>query len=192
MENIKQLFNKLNLPTDFLNEFLQHAEIINLKRKGFFVKEGEVCQYIGIVEDGNLIAYLETENADVLVNELYSTQSLVSSYRSFLTQTPSIGSIQAIKDVKIYAISYCKYTSLQTSLSWSQFFRSISETLFLRKCTKETSLIKYSANERYQQLIDNNPNIEQQFPQYIIASYLKIRPETLSRMKSLDLHQHKR
>lgn len=191
MTTIQETFDNMNLSTGFLDEFLEHAEILELQKKHFFLKEGEVCQYIGIVLTGNLIAYFETENSDIIVNELYTAQTFLSSYSSFLKQEPATVSIQAVSDVKIYVISHQKYMSLQSSLNWLQFFKHISDRLFLRKCAKETALIKYAANERYKQFVSGNPGIEQHFPQYIIASYLKIRPETLSRMKRLDLHQQR-
>lgn len=48
-----------------------------------------------------------------------------------------------------------------------------------------------TATQRYANLVATHPLIEQKFPQYLIASFLKVRPETLSRLKSLDLHQGK-
>jgi hypothetical protein len=89
----------------------------------------------------------------------------------------------------VRVISYPQYQALQQSVDWLMFFKYVSDGFFIRKCTRETSFMKLSAQERYQQLIGHYPNIEQQFPQYKIASYLGIKPETLSRIKSLDLHQ---
>lgn len=190
MENIKRLFATLNLPVTFTEEFFKEAELIEISKKDFFVKQNSICQYVGIVESGSLFAYFENENADVLVNELYQSGSFITSYRSFLTQIDSPGNIQAYTNSKIYVINNNQYKNLLAYPNWVYFFKSLSDTLFFNKCTKETALIKLQANERYKELIVNKPNIEQIFPQYLIASYLKIKPETLSRIKSLDIHQH--
>lgn len=191
MERIKKHLQKLDLPNEFISEFFQKAEVLEITKNDFLVKQDDICQYIGIVERGSLFANIENDNADVIVSELYQENSFITSYRSFLTQTYSPGNIQAYSDSKVYVIPYKIYLSLMKSSLWLQFFKLFSDTLFINKCKKETSLIKLSAKERYNQLINSRPNIEQLFPQYLIASYLKIRPETLSRIKSLDLHQHK-
>ncbi len=190
MKNIKELFDTFNLPNEFAAEFFKKAEMLEIPKKDFFVKQNNLCQYIGIVKCGSLFAYFENENADVMVNELYQSNSFITSYRSFLTQTASPGSIQAYTDSKIYVINYNQYQNLSASPNWLHFFKSLADNLFIRKCIKETSLIKLQAIDRYKELLTNNPNIEQVFPQYLIASYLKIRPETLSRIKSLDIYQH--
>ncbi len=191
MEKIKELFEKFNLPIEFASEFFNKIEVLEIKKKGFFVQQNHICQYIGIVENGCLFAYFENKNNDIMVNELYQPYSLITSYRSFLTQTPSPGSIQAYTDSKVYVINFTQYQNLLTSYTWLHFFKSFADALFVRKCMKDTSFIKLPANDRYKELIKNTPNIEQLFPQYLIASYLKIKPETLSRMKSLDIYQHK-
>lgn len=191
MKQIQNLFDELNFSKNFTIDFLHNAEIITLKKREFFVKENETCNYIGIVKTGSLYSCFENDNADILVNELYQPLSFISSYRSFLSQIESPANFRATVDCEIYVISHQKYLKLKANNEWMIFFKTYSDSLFLRKCLKETSLIKFSAKERYQLLIRTNPSIELIFPQYLIASYLKMRPETLSRLKSLDLSQHK-
>lgn len=175
---------------NFRQMFLEESEFLSLNKKDFFVKENEICKHIGIVEQGSLISFFENEKIEKRINGIYIPKSIITSYRSFLTQTPSEGFIQAFTASNIRIISYEKYLKLQGDKEWLTFFKKIGEELFINKCKKETSLILLSAKERYNQLIEENPFIEQIFPQHIIASYLNIRPETLSRLKSHDLHQH--
>jgi hypothetical protein len=187
METIEYLFREVG---NFHQMFLEESELLTLDKKDFFVRENEICNFIGIVEQGSLISYFENENTEKRINGIYTTKSIVTSYRSFLTQTPSDGFIQAFTKTNIRIISYEKYLILQGNKEWLTFFKTIGDELFIKKCKKETSLILLTARERYNQLIKKNPFIEQAFSQHIIASYLNIRPETLSRLKSLDLHQH--
>ncbi len=72
-----------------------------------------------------------------------------------------------------------------------ELFKKMADQLFINKCFKEIALIKLNAFDRYKELTKHRPNVEQEFPQHLIASYLKIRPKTLSRLKSLDIHQGK-
>ncbi|WP_460979560.1 Crp/Fnr family transcriptional regulator [Spirosoma knui] len=172
-------------------DFLSRVEIINLPKQGYFVKQGQVCNCIGLVKEGSLFSSMQSDTGDESVDDFFLADSFVASYRSFLTRCPSPGSIQAYSPSTLYAISYQTYCALDQSLDWVKVFKYISEVLFIRKCQKTTSLLTDTAAQRYANLVATYPHIEQQFPQYLIASFLNVRPETLSRLKSLDLHQGK-
>jgi len=191
MDIIEQLSATLALSPDFKTDFFRTVETIRLPKKSFFVREGQVCNYLGLMGEGCLFSSTSTSKGKELVNEFYLPDSFVTSYRSFLTRCPSLGSIQAYDKTVLYAISYETYGALSQSLDWLKFFKYISEVLFIQKCSRTTSLTTDSAATRYQNLVLAHPGIEQRFPQYLIASYLNVRPETLSRIKSLDLHQGK-
>ncbi|WP_343671446.1 Crp/Fnr family transcriptional regulator [Chitinophaga sp.] len=188
MEKIEIIAARLNLPASFKDDFLSQSRIIHIPKKGNFVRAGSTCTYLGIVETGALYAHISSTGED-LITDFFVPGSFVSYYRSFLTQQPASGSISAEDDTMVRVIDYDQYRLLQQSLEWLTFFKYISDGFFIRKCTRETSFMKLSAQERYKQLINRYPKIEQQFPQYKIASYLGIKPETLSRIRSLDLHQ---
>src|SRR5690606_6603538 len=104
-------------------------------------------------------------------NELYAKSSIVTSYRSFLTEIPSPASIKAHSDTIIHVISKEKYSELAKDKQWLELFKNLSDQLFINKCFKETSLIKLNAKDRYLELITIRKNIEQDFPQHLIASY---------------------
>jgi len=179
------------LTNELINKIIQAGQRTELKKNDFFIKESEVCHCIGIVESGTLYGYFEDADCNFIVSELYGKNSVITSYRSFLTGIPSPGSIKVYSDAVLYVIDKVKYDELLQQQEWAFVFKEISDHLFINKCFKETSLIKLKARERYLELLSQRSNIEQDFPQYLIASFLKIRPETLSRLKSLDLHQDK-
>lgn len=172
-----------------INLFKKVARKLELKKNAFFVRENEVCELIGLVESGTLYSYFEDAEGNFIVNELYGTNTIVTSYRSFSTEIPSPAFIKVYADAVVYVIDKTAYNELFAQPKFLLLFKNIIEELFINKCFKETSLVKLKAKERYQELIATRKTIEQDFPQHLIASYLKIRPETLSRIKSLDLHQ---
>ncbi|MGE8555756.1 MAG: Crp/Fnr family transcriptional regulator [Chryseobacterium jejuense] len=177
------------LSAETLDKIVNISHVIALKRNDYFVKENEICNYVGIVKKGTLYSYFEDSDANVLVNELYNEQSIITSYRSFLTEIPSPAFIKAYSDTEIYVIEKKTYNELIQHQEWSLIFKEVADELFINKCFKETTLIKLKARERYLALLHERTHLEQYFPQHLIASYLKIRPETLSRIKSLDIHQ---
>lgn len=187
IDKIDHIVKKLGLPGSFSTEFWDHAKKIYVQKNDFLSKKGRVCQYIGIVQQGALYAYVPGE--EDVTTDLFLPHAFVTYYRSFLTQQPAHGAIKASVDSLVYAFSYSKYQELAQSKEWLLFFKYVADRLFIRKCARENSLISSTARERYQQLVLLHPGVEQLFPQYRIASYLGIQPETLSRLKSLDLHQ---
>jgi hypothetical protein len=118
--------------------------------------------------------------------DFYLSGSFVSSYTSFLTRQPTNTNIQALSGSTICTISYPDYNNLlKTGVEWYRLGKLIADTLFLKKCKREKSLLMDSAEDRYNLLLKTYPQIEQLVAQYHIASYLGIKPESLSRIKSL-------
>lgn len=177
--------------SEFLMEFQEFSHPLHLKRKEIWIQEGQIAPYLGIVKSGTLFSYLENSDKERQINNLYGPLSVVSSYRSFLTQTPSVGIIQAYTDCEIEVVDFQTYQDLMENSDWLKKLKWLGDEMYIEKCRKQTSLTTLNSKERYYQLLDEFPRVEQLFPQHMIASYLNIRPETLSRLKSHDLGQEK-
>lgn len=183
------LIKELNISNDMYSRFLELAEIKHLKKKELFVKQDEVCHHLGIVESGILRSYIEKDTVE-FIKDFYFSGSIVVSYGSFLTGEPSIGSIQALEDTHLITLSRSSYDQLlKESNEWFKFGKYISDNLLIKKCQKETSFLMNNAFERYKLLLKTHPQAEQHLSQYYIASYLGIKPESLSRLKSLNISQ---
>lgn len=165
--------------------FKQSAKKCLLKKGDYLIREGEVCTFWGFVDSGVLRSYIINDRDEFNV-DFYLSGSIVSAYTSFLTQSPTHGYIQALADTTIYTISHKEYTTLlNRSAEWFMLGKYIADMLFIKKCRREASLLTSSAKERYLMLLRTHPHIEQLVAQYHIASYLGIKPESLSRIKSL-------
>ncbi|WP_143310198.1 Crp/Fnr family transcriptional regulator [Chitinophaga vietnamensis] len=106
------------------------------------------------------------------------------SYASFITQTPAVVAIQAVTPVTAYAASYNQLQGLyEKSHESERVGRLIAEQQYLRKYRRELSFLQYTAQERYQQLLAEYPEVIQHIPVKQIASYLGIEPESLSRIR---------
>ena len=143
----------------------------------------------GIIESGVLRSYIEREGEE-FIKDFYFSGTIVVSYGSFLTGEPCIGYIQALEETRLVTLSRLGYDQLlRESDQWYKFGKYISDCFLIRKCRRETSFLMESAYERYKLLLKTYPRIEQHVSQYYIASYLGIKPESLSRLKSLNLGQ---
>lgn len=183
------LKEELNLSDAIYNKFLELSEVQSLKKKEMFVEKGKVCKHLGIIESGVLRSYIEKNDRE-FIKDFYFPGSIVVSYGSFLTRDPSIGYIQALEDTNLITLSRLAYDQLmKESNEWLKFGKYISDNLLIRKCRRETSFLMEDAYERYKLLLKTYPGVEQYVSQYHIAAYLGIKPESLSRLKSLNIGQ---
>ena len=167
LENL--IIKEIGLSLDLFRRLVGECDEVILKKKEYLLRQGQVCSFIGFVETGVLRSYIEKEGEDY-ISDFHFQGSFATSYRSFLTIEASVGSIQ-------------------TSNEGYKLGKYIADTLFIKKCRKETSLLMDDALERYKLLLRTYPHIEQHVSQYHIASYLGIKPESLSRLKSLNIGQ---
>lgn len=187
LENL--IIKEIGLSSDLFRRLMGECDEVILKKKEYLLRQGQVCSFIGFVETGVLRSYIEKEGEDYISDFLFEG-SFATSYRSFLTREASVGSIQALEDSVLYCLSKSNYDQLlQTSNEGYKLGKYIADILFIKKCRKETSLLMDNALKRYKLLLRTYPHIEQHVSQYHIASYLGIKPESLSRLKSLNIGQ---
>ena len=186
MESLKTLFTEtLRLKSNHFDEFYKELRVKKLRKKEYLIQESTVCDFIAIVISGTLRSYVQNKDGE-FNNDFYLENSFVSAYTSFLTQLPTNCNIEALTDVEIYYISHQQFHQLiERDNNFLKLAKYISDNYFIRKCKRETSFLKNSAAERFEMIKKLYPEIEQKVPQYHIASYLGIKPESLSRIKLL-------
>jgi CRP-like cAMP-binding protein len=186
MEPLATIFiEKLGMEMRHFEKLSGEMRIKVLKKKEHLIIEGSVCDFIGVVTSGVLRSYVR-KNDEEFNNDFYLENSFVSAYTSYLTRMPTNCNIQALTDVEINYITYNQFNKLiDEDSDFLKLGKYISDNFFIRKCKRETSFLKNSAAERYENLSTIYPGIEQQVSQYHIASYLGIKPESLSRIKLL-------
>jgi len=186
MESLKTLFTEtLRLKSNHFDEFYKELRVKKLRKKEYLIQERTVCDFIAIVISGTLRSYVQNKDGE-FNNDFYLENSFVSAYTSFLTQMPTNCNIEALTNVEIYYISHQQFHQLiERDNNFLKLAKYISDNYFIRKCKRETSFLKNSAAERFEMIKKLYPEIEQKVPQYHIASYLGIKPESLSRIKLL-------
>ncbi|MGE4512621.1 MAG: Crp/Fnr family transcriptional regulator [Chryseobacterium sp.] len=142
-----------------------------------------VEKYLNIVAEGSVGLFVWNGKKDICINLLYE-KSFMSDYFSFLRQQPSGIKTQALEECTLWSISYPDLNELyarnETGL---RIGKAISEILFLRKQQEQINLLTLSPKERYLNLISQRPEIFQRTPLKIIASYLGLTAESLSRLR---------
>jgi CRP-like cAMP-binding protein len=186
MEALRSVIcDKVGLKDHHFDTFIRVAKKRSLSKKKNLITAGLVCNFLGIVNSGTLRSYIIKADEE-FNNDFYYDNSFISAYTSFLTQQPTNCNIQAITDAEVYLITFRQLEELVSEdLEWLRLSKYVSDLFFIRKCKRETSFLLNSAAERLNVIKTLYPDIEQKVPQYHIASYLGIKPESLSRIKLL-------
>lgn len=182
---MKLLTEVIGLKEHHAETFHNIMQMKTFRKKDYLIREGNVCNFIGIVLSGVMRSFV-TKDEEEFNNDFYFDNDIISAYTSFLTQHPTASNIQALADTEICYITYEQLHALtEQDPQWLKLSKYIADTFFIRKCKRESSFLRHSAAERLAGVLSLYPGIEQKVSQYHIASYMGIKPESLSRIKLL-------
>ena len=155
-----------------------------LKKKEFLFHQGEVCRYEAFVIKGACkLYYSDLKGADHILYFAFKDW-WVGDVASFSTQEPAAMSAQALEETYILTVNAQRKEALFAQVpQLERMFRVITQRTLSVLQKRFFLTMSGGARERYSQLIERYPTIEQLVPQYQIASYLGILPESLSRLK---------
>ncbi len=154
------------------------------ERRQLILGAGQISEYIYFVEKGLARAfYINHQTKKESTSILWNKHSIIAVPASFYRQMPSEVFIEVMADTKLISISYHQLMKCINEHPWAEIFL---RDIILQHCAHETERIKeltfLSGWERYLRLLKIYPDIEQQVSKGIIASYLNIAPQSLSRM----------
>jgi CRP-like cAMP-binding protein len=184
-QRIRELFDSQALLSD--EEWDLFASKLEYKafRKGDMVlREGDVENYLSFIARGSVRHYVYDNKYDEISVAFCSENGFCSSYNSFIRQTPSVLSIQALEDVELLRMSHQNLQELYTCSHTGERLGRINAELYLcHKEEREIMLLTMSAQERYMHLLENNPKLLDLVKLEHIATYLGITPQSLSRIR---------
>jgi len=155
---------------------------ITIDRNEFLKVKGSIDTNVYYVESGSLRVFVLDDYEEQIIRFGYK-ENLIVSLDSFLTGQPSGFFIQAIKKTVLKVITKQQIDNfLQTETNrilWSK----ILENLVLQQLEREIDILTNSPKERYQRVLKRSPQLFQEIPNRYIANYLRMSPETLSRLK---------
>lgn len=154
------------------------------KKGDFLCRNGQIERYLSIISSGTCRGFYSNKEGQEISVAFMFPNGFVSAYYSFLTQRPSLMAIQAVSATTIISISVTDLSMLCDKYkSAERIGRLNAEKIYRRKEEREIALLTMSATERYVDLINRSPQLLQQIPLKHIASYLGIKPESLSRIR---------
>lgn len=170
--------------TEELNFLFDNISVRTIGKDEHIIKTGKYCDFIGYVQKGLLRSYIITDDQEVN-NDFYFENDFLSAFTSFVTGNVTSWNIQALEDAVVYSIPKKTLETLYgQNPAWLAFGKFIFEKEFIKKCKREASFLRDDAKIRYLNLLELHPSIGERVPLFHIASYLGIKPETLSRIRS--------
>jgi len=180
----KNITSKIKISEQDFEKFLSLTKTIEIKKNEFFINEGNRVKYIAFINTGVLYSYSVDDKGDKHVVQIALENHWISDLFSFLSNEPSLFNVQAIEPSKITLISKDNFeTACDTIPAFERFFRILIQNAYVNSQRRVSRIYANSAEERYLKLINSNPKIIQSVPQHYIASYLGIKPQSLSRIR---------
>ena len=195
MNTDQQIINFLEKAGQFdkeeLNDFLSKSKALHVRKGEAIVKEGQRCHSIYFIHSGVISLFL-LKDGEEHVKDFSLSGKFITAYTSMSTGQPSQIFLRAEQDceLSVWDASYFQEL-IRQSQKWSLFALKIAEYLFYRKEKREISMLLHTAEERYKNMLNEFPSLPQEFPQYLLASYLVIKPQSLSRIRNNISHRPK-
>lgn len=156
-----------------------------IRKHQYFIQSGEVCKVAGFVVKGALKKYTVDDLGKENILDLYIENWWAGDRESFMIGTPTPYNIDAFEDSTLLVISKEDFFNRLNKLSFfAEFSRALTERQSFELMKRLHHSKTLSAEEKLHALQSNHPEFFQRFPQHIIASYLGMTKETLSRIRS--------
>ncbi len=155
-----------------------------LRRRQYLLQEGDVCKYTAFVEKGALRSYTVDEKGSEHIVQFAVEGWYISDLYSFITAEPATNNIDAIEDSELLLISKPAQDELMRKVpQYERFIYLQMQGAYVALQRRITAMISMTTEEKYRNLLNTYPDIVQRVPQHMIASYLGLTPETLSRTR---------
>lgn len=176
---------KVNLSKEEEEVIKQHLTPKKLRKKQYLLQEGDVCKHIAFVEKGALKAYVVDDAGAESIIQFALEGWVISDLYSFLTGEPATYNIDALENAELVLISKSAHEELLKKIpKYETYIRLQITGAYIALQKRLTSIISLPLEERYKNFLALYPNIAQRVPQHMIASYMGLTPETLSRVRS--------
>jgi CRP-like cAMP-binding protein len=185
---MEALINYLNsihpLTEEGVNAFANSLKVKQLEKKDFLLKAGHVCQNIYFISQGLLRCFYHIGDHEVC-SWFMKEGDIIISVESFFQQKRSYESIQALEDCVLY---YMHYNELQRIYRQHPEFnfvgRVLTEKYYIQSEQRLYSIRMHRSQERYDYLLEHNPELLLRVPAKHLSSYLGITEVTMSKIKA--------
>jgi CRP-like cAMP-binding protein len=179
-ENISRF---IQLTDEECQDIAQLFHPLKLNKKEHWMQRGDVCNEIAFIAHGCIRTYYTKQQID-RTSQFFFENTWYTDYESWLSKQPVAVSVQALEPSYLLIIPFRELERLYVANpKFERLGRLMAENTIIHIRNRNLSLLNDNPEERYLRLIKERPKVVARIPQHIIASFLGIEPETLSRIR---------
>src|SRR6478672_7676924 len=180
----QKLAEKISLTEGEFNYCKSLFKPKKLRKRQYFLQEGDVCKYQAFVEKGILRSYTIDEKGSEHILQFATEGWWMADLSSYVTGESSLFNIQAIEASELLLISKPSWDELMLSIpKFEHYFRILIQNHLVATQKRLMQSLSETAEEKYIKFSKTYPDCLQRVPQHMIASYLGVSRETLSRLR---------
>jgi len=185
LTTLRQAFAELApLPEDEWSFLCARVELRELARGAMLLREGEAVDWLGFLTRGLVRMFRTLDGREVTLG-FDCEARFVGAYDAYSSRTRARYGVEALEASTLLRFERALLEELDARhAAWGELFRRLAERELVHKIDKELRIRTRSAEERYGELVRTNSYLVRRVPQYHLASYLGIAPETLSRIRA--------
>ena len=155
-----------------------------MRKRQYFLQEGDICKYVGFIVKGSARMFSVDQKGNEHIMRFGLEGWWMSDQESFINLTPSPYYVEMLEDSELLIITYAGLLELRSKSRCFDMMLDVIyrfQTIAIQK--RIGAAIGMSAEEKYHDLMCTYPQFAERFPMNMIASYLGLSPETLSRVR---------
>lgn len=180
----KYITSVLPMSIETATFFAEQFDPIEFSKLELLLKEKKIAKDTFVLESGYVRSYTFNQNGEEVTTNIFSAPCFVNDFLSFFKQQPTSENYQCLTHCKLWTMSYEKVQYCFHSYpEFREFGRMMLVTNYSLLHDRMLGMIKDTAENRYLKLMKYQPDIFQNIPLKIIASYLGITDTSLSRIR---------
>lgn len=181
---LSHIQNKIDLSEQQKNDIQSFFTLKKLRKKQYLLQEGDICKCLSFVNSGLLKSYVLDEKGNEKINMFAFEGWWISDFNSFINQEKAVLNIDAVEETEILMITLEDYEKMMLEIPvMDRYFRILYQNSLVTKDYRLMASNSFTAEEKYMQFAQKNPEVIKRVPHNLIASYLGLAPETVSRIR---------